>query len=217
MTWDRAGGILDDAHVVDGRWGIAPGALRTGSVGYDRMAAFGDQSWTDYEVEGDVTVHGLDHSGYRSPSNGPGVGILLRWGGHDTDGEQPREKATPYGALVFYRWTASGASVSESIQMIGGDSGDFGALRDSDTSKALAIGGTYRFKMRVDTDAVTGEHVYRFAFWDPATEPEPDLAGASAALVEYRAPAGSRAAGSAVLVAHHADVTFGDVTVRALA
>ena len=46
------------------------------------LLALGDLSWRDYTVTVPITVFGIDESGYAGASNGPGVGVMVRWQGH---------------------------------------------------------------------------------------------------------------------------------------
>jgi hypothetical protein len=73
----------------------------------------------------------------------------------------------------------------------------------------LTIGETYIFKMRVQTDT-DGAHRYWLKVW-PASGTEP-----GGWTVEGTAPAGDQplSQGSLLLVAHHVDASFGDITVQ---
>jgi hypothetical protein len=72
-------------------------------MGYDRLVAIGDRSWTDYEAEVHITVNEIEPN-YASPSNGPALGLLTRWPGHTLDGFQPARQWWPMGAYSFFRW-----------------------------------------------------------------------------------------------------------------
>ena len=49
IDWSTVTNISDVAQVVDGLWAIQPdGTVRTIQTGYDRLIAFGDETWTDY-------------------------------------------------------------------------------------------------------------------------------------------------------------------------
>ena len=98
--------ISDVAQVVDGDWVINPnGTVSATDIGYDRLLAIGDLSWTDYEVEVPIKVKSIDPAGFEYPSGAPAIGILMRWPGHyDEDGRQPRWGFSPMGALGWYRF-----------------------------------------------------------------------------------------------------------------
>ncbi len=86
--------------------------------------------------------------------------------------------------------------------MVGGDDG-----RNLATGPQtfLLFETTYVFKLRVET--VSGQHQYRFKVW-PQTDPEPAqwTLVASTALAEL-------ASGSALLLVHNIDATFGNVDI----
>lgn len=214
--WSSAASVSDAAQVVDGHWTISNGKLRLNSpsdADYDRLVAIGDDGWTEYQVTVPITIHGIDDTeGFDFPSLGPGLGLILRWSGHYQEaGEHPRTGWRDLGALGWYRWKDNGGSVETGLQMIGysvnaGGAGDEIATKSSVT---LAYATEYMFKMNV-MDTAQGA-TYRFKVWQ-ANKTEPvdwDMVGE---VTDGDAPDG----GSMLLVAHHVDASFGDVTVTPL-
>ena len=204
IDWATAGTISSVAQVLDGKWRIEAGALRTEQLGYDRFVAIGDTRWSDYEITVPVTVFGLDSSGFQPPSNGCGVGFLMRWPGHSdlpasVAGWQPKTGFLPLGALSWYEWRMSGARG----RMIGNG---LSALDQDSTGFQLAFNTEYMFKMRVETVPGIGGR-YRMKIWRAGT-PEP-----AAWLLDGQEESGDPQSGSLLLTAHHADVRFGDVAV----
>ncbi len=197
IDWSEIRDIQQVAQVVDGLWELTPDGIRTKVRGYDRLVAVGDLTWTDYEVTVPVTVHS------RGSSGSPGVGILMRWKGHTDDpvaGWQPKSGWYPLGALGWYRWFDSGA---KNLRIDGNKK----RLIDSTNSQKLKLNVPYVLKMRVETKPGKGGF-YRLKMWR-ANEPEPsgwDLKGQEAL--------NDPQTGSFLLLAHQADVTFGDVQVR---
>ena len=80
--WATATRIDDLAQVVDGEWALDGGGVRPTVFDFDRLLALGDLSWRDYTVTVPISVFGIDESGYTGASNGPGVGVMVRWQGH---------------------------------------------------------------------------------------------------------------------------------------
>lgn len=201
IDWANAGSIQNVAQVVDGEWSLQPAGVRTVDVGYDRLIAVGDISWTDYEITVPFTVYSIDTAGYAYPSNGPGVGVLMRWAGHTDIGvAQPNVGWRPIGALGWYRWQNPS---SERLML----TGSLGNTLDEDISgRKLQIGLPYLMKMRVESIIGQGS-VYSLKLWEVG-QPEPinwELTG----FGDLSTPQ----TGSLMLVAHHADVEFGNVSI----
>ncbi len=179
--------IQDVAQVVDGKWQLDGGELRTEEPGYDRLVAVGDSSWTDVEFLVPITLHD-------TPS-GLGAGVLLRWNGH-TDSPvmcgQPKCGYFPLGAILWF--------TGNRFEIYGND----GIIYDSTPFVAVA-GVTYWLRGRVETEA-TGSR-YQARFWEDGT-PEPQEWA-----VEGMGDLDDPVRGSALLLAHRADVSFGKLTV----
>lgn len=204
VDWSSVSNIQDVVQIVDGKWRLTASGVRTVEPYYDRVIAFGDSSWSDYEVTTTLTVHGVT-----APKTGPNdtgvthAAIALRWPGHDADGQQPSVKWYPLGATAEFR--------------LGGDLQNcrwriFDGKREyyveSDKRRAIEFEKPYRMKHRVETIS-DGNTRYRVKFW-PAHADEPaewDL---------QRIEPDDLASGSALLIAHHSDVTFGNIAVRSI-
>jgi hypothetical protein len=197
LAWANEKSLTDSSQVVDGLWEVVPEGLRTTEVGYDRLVAIGDTTWTNYEVIVPVTVHSIDSSGWNPVSGDPAVGFFMRWRGHTDDpvsGWQPKQGWRPFGAGGFYSFLQPRGRLEI-----------YPYLNDT-SGKRLSLGVTYTFKMRVETTP-TG-HLYKFKVW-AVGQPEPadyDLS--------YLAPLSAVADGSFLLLAHHVDATFGTVAVN---
>lgn len=209
VEWGGVADITQVAHVVDGEWSTSSGRLRTTAIGYDRLVALGDRSMTDYEVTVPVTVHSF--SANPGPNSGdPAVGILMRWNGHNdtvTPGSQPQQgwtpdgvNDTPFGAYALYRARSS----SPRLELR-----DHRASIKGTQGVTLQPGTTYVFKVRADANPGSGATTYSFKAW-AASDPEP-----AGWTLQFTAGTSDDqpASGSVVLLAHEADVSFGDVTV----
>ncbi|MFO7661450.1 MAG: InlB B-repeat-containing protein [Chloroflexota bacterium] len=204
--WASVNRIDDIAQVVDGQWAIDNGRIYPTVLAYDRLVAIGDLTWRDYTVTVPVTFYGIDANGYRAPSNGPGVGILVRWAGHydHGDGITPVHGWRRLGALAWYRWQRSGETYTEGLQLLGRG----GRILDTST-RQLAMGVTYYFKLDIQSPASPTEPAtYRFKVW-PAKESEP-----VAWDFEKVNLSGEPSGGSILLLAHHVDAHFGPVQVN---
>jgi len=126
---------------------------------------------------------------------------MARWQGHyEWDSVRPRWGWYPLGALGWFRFT--GADSQGLFNILGGDDG-----RPLATGPytSLPFGITYMFKLRVET--VGGQHQYSFKAWPQAeAEPAQWLLIGNTAIAEL-------ASGSALLLAHHVDATFGNVDI----
>jgi hypothetical protein len=188
------------AQVVDGRWALAGGGLRPAEVGYDRAVALGDIAWTSYEVEVPLTVHGVDPAGFAYPSQAPGLGLLVHWTGHTDShepGSQPKAGWEPFGAIGWWRWLDQS---SAQLEFYG--SGYY-------TPSTPAVGVRYLLKVRVESTPSQGA-MYRMKVWEEG-QAEPgqwDL--------NYSTSFSHHNYGSLLLLAHHVDATFGEVTVSPL-
>lgn len=208
VDWSNYGSVFQAAQPVDGLWTINGGQLETVVPGYDRFIAIGQgnmtgNGWKDYEVKVPVTVHSL---------NGPGsgVGIIVRWSGQYATDSDPAGGPTSgwrqIGALAWYRW----ASTTKGAFEILGNGGQ--GIVSPQTDKAIQLGVPYIFKLSVQSASLPGNTAtYRFKIWK-ASEPEPKQWYMTASGAE-----GEPAAGSAVLVAHNAMVSFGDVDIKSTA
>ena len=201
IDWSNVTNIQDVAQVVDGHWYLETNSVRPVAMGYDRLIAIGDVLWEDYEVTAALTVHGLDpYCDTNSCAGGHSlVGLLVRWPGHQDSGRQPNDKWFPMGSLSAYKWPG------ERLEIVRGSDGSSGG---QDNGATFPFGVPHFFKMRAET--VSGAHRYSAKFW-PQTDDEPS--GWSLTIDESLS---ETASGSVLLVAHHVDVSFGDVVVTPL-
>lgn len=197
INWSAYSDVMSAAQPVDGLWTIEGSGVRNVDVGYDRLLAVGDTTWTDYEVAVPITIHSIDPGGYNPVSGQPAVGIFIRWIGHTDDpfsGWQPLTGYYPSGALGMYAFNApeNGGERLEIWQHAFDLSGG-----------TLSLGSTYIFKMRVESLA-EGDH-YALRVWREGT-PEPSVWD-----LMYLDETRRASHGSALLLAHHVDATFGAV------
>ena len=205
VNWGAATKVSDVAQVIDGNWTIDNGAARPVIMEFDRLLAIGDLSWRDYTVTVPITILAMDPAGFPGPSNGPGIGVMVRWQGHFwVDGDtQPRTGWRRLGALAWYRWKNNPAP-AEGLQLLG-----HRGLLLGESTRTLSLGTPYIFKVSVTSNANPAKPaMYRFKVWEAAqTEP---------ATWDFEANGvnGEPRSGSIVLLAHHVDARFGNVTVN---
>jgi regulation of enolase protein 1 (concanavalin A-like superfamily) len=199
-NWGTATKVNDQAQVVDGKWGIDGGMAHIQAMGYDRIIDIGDVSWHDYEMTVPVRVDGLGPRNGAFLSGNSLVGFGLNWRGHTNTGStQPGYYWYPTGALGWYRWYEP----TPKFELRG--NGDSPIQRHNRFQ--LEFGTTYMFKARSDT--VSGGVEYSWKVW-PQGSAEP--AAWDLQITEPDGPA----TGSLILIAHHSDVRFGNVTVTSL-
>lgn len=207
--WGTASEVDDLVQVVDGSWEVNAGGARPLVFDYDRILAIGDLSWRDYTVTVPITVASIDDSGFFAPSNGPGVGVMVRWQGHykDPGDTSPLTGWRRLGALGWYRWTKPDPQqpdIVSGFQLLGHT-----GIKLEEDSRPLITGTTYIYKLKVQSNVdPTKPATYSFKVWEEG-QPEP-------ANYDFVKPGrtGEPPSGSVVLIAHHVDATFGDVTVE---
>jgi hypothetical protein len=197
IDWGSVTAITEVAQIVDGLWTVEGDSIRPVILGYDRLVAIGDvdASWDEYEVTVPITINEdpLD------PNSG-GVGIVLRWQGHQGV-TQPRTEWWHMGAYGYYRWRNYGPHLA--LRLDRDDPIENGSVQ-------LSIGTRYNFKMRVKTMPDQGGF-YSLKVWEDG-QPEP---GGWPLVAQDGSADPSN--GSLLLVAHRVDASFGDVTVVPLA
>jgi regulation of enolase protein 1 (concanavalin A-like superfamily) len=206
IDWRAAGSLQQAVQVLDGIWTIdtLTSTLRTLQLGYDRLVALGEQTWRDYEITAPITIHRFDSAGFAPPSNGGGVGFLLRWPGHSDlpatlAGRQPKTGYLPLGALAWYSYNSDG----ERLVIMGNN---LQILARETNGRRLTHGVRYIFKARVETLPGVGGR-YSIKIWQDGL-PEPpawDLTGDEALTDPQQ--------GCVVLAAHHVDASFGNISV----
>jgi len=212
IDWASKSRIEDWVQIVDGRWTLEGDSVRTAQLGYDRTLAIGDLTWDNYELTVPVTVHGLDPVCVNNPSDcrgSPAVHLAARWQGHyDWDDSQPEIGYYPIGGAASYRY--SNLSIACSRSQCPGSlivRGNQWQTLVQDTSRQLPFGVTYLFRLRAET--LADGHYYRVKMWQQG-QPVPaqwDLSGVEPLT------SSSLANGSALLVGHNVDVSFGDVSI----
>jgi hypothetical protein len=189
-------------YLMDGKWRNENGRIRTVEPYYDRILAFGDSTWKDYEVRTDVIFH--SHS---VPLPGPPtfgvahVAIAFRWPGHDRDENQPHVKWYPLGATCEFKISAGRDSCRWRMLYGRGP-----RTENKEQNRRIELGKRYQMAARVETlDA--GMSRYSAKLWDP-DRPEPDEWDLVGLKDHENCPSGS-----ALLLSHNTDVSFGNVSV----
>ncbi|MCI0622648.1 MAG: hypothetical protein L0387_13480 [Acidobacteria bacterium] len=208
VEWSKIDDPQKVGQYVDGKWSLEKNGLRTRQVGYDRVFLVGERSWKDYEVRTSITVHEV-----KQMSGGNGVGVILRFAGHISGGPrffpswQPKWGYQPFGAIGWLRWPSPFAPKPRK-QFFPGDSD---LTIDLSEFPAFSQGVCYGVRFACETlPGTDSEGVTRYSFklW-PESEREPEN-------WDWQQVQTSRTAlrtGGAALIAHHIDVTFGDVIV----
>ncbi len=212
IRWSEVKNPQDVGQIVDGHWKLTPAGLRTAQVGYDRIFLIGERTWRDYDVRTSFHVHGTPPE-----SRDAGVGLLFRFTGHVAGGPrffpsgQPKWGYLPFGAIGWLRWKSINEVPQPHTQFFhgGGERPIDKAVFPFRFSQTYAI----RFACRTLPDNPSGHGVthYQFKLWS-ADEPEP----AAWTWEQTQVSANALRSGGVALLAHHVDVTFGDVIVTPL-
>jgi regulation of enolase protein 1 (concanavalin A-like superfamily) len=195
-NWSGAARISDVAQVVDGLWGIEGADVRTLLPAYDRVIAFGERTWTNYEVSAPFTINQLTTDSWHQ-----GFGVGVGWQGH-AGTERPRIEY-PLGMICFYY--RRNPFESYHLWLLASET-PFDITHDG-RDDYLTPGVRYVMKMRTQNIG-NGTARYSCKVWRAGTA-EP-----SGWDVTSDWPA---RAGSVIIVADYADVSFGAVTARPIA
>lgn len=202
VIWKNVSNIQRVSQIVDGHWLLTEEGIRTSDPWYDRIIAMGDSSWRNYEINTSVIFHS-----YSAPIKGPpnyGVShaaLAMRWPGHDKDELQPHIKWYPLGATCEFQLKDNLDSCRWRIL------GDHN-LKTEDTYQHFTIKLGVRYYLRSQVENIEKDLTrYRVKIWQENT-PEPP--GWQLSAVEG---AKDLSTGSALLIAHNTDVTFGNVRI----
>jgi hypothetical protein len=209
IKWSEVENIQDVVQIVDGYWVISEYGLHNLDIYYDRMVAFGDSTWKNYEVTTTVTFHDFTPPAQGPPTyNVSHAAIATRWPGHSEDNLQPHRQWYPLGATSEFRLTNELDSCRWRI--FDGpkpNSENFYIEQPVEDFRKTELNKTYGMKHRVES--IGDENTkYSVKLW-PVEQEEPaewDFSGIeNNENVRY---------GSAALIAHNTSVTFGDVFVK---
>lgn len=205
VDWTKVRAIDEAVQVVDGRWRLEGGGVRTVEPYYDRILALGDRTWTDYTVTAEVTFHSYAPPLRGSPTYGVShAALAARYPGHFADDKQPHVQWYPLGAVAEFRL---GLDIAQSSWrfFVGGGPRKFPATSVEPDMRKVELGVPYKLKLRVDT-LPGGVAYYRAKSWKSG-EPEP-----TSWEMAVRDEQPLIRSGGALIVAHNTDVTIGRVT-----
>lgn len=200
FDWGATPDIQEVAQIVDGEWTVQADGIRPTTLGYDRLVAVGDMWWDDYEVTVPITIHGAEPR-FEFPSNGAAVFVVARWQGHRVwDDSQPAYGWWPLGGTGSIIWVDQ----SRTQLVLGGNK--VLPMAVGPVGQATEFNVPYKLKLRVET--IPGyTNLYSFKMWE-ADQPEPE-----SWIFQGQQRLWNPMFGSVLLVAHHTDVTFGNVSV----
>jgi len=210
-NWSSTGSIPELVQVVDGQWTYDPATagIRPLAPGYDRLLVLGQFDWRSYEATVPLTVHWFDQT-----RGSAGVGVGLGWQGHTSYGGMQPRLGHPYGGICSFGRSGPEPALPR-LEMVQntGDVED-GVVGAENPPRAITFGVPYTMKFR-RTDLGTGAARYRCKLWK-SSAPEPAGWDLTVDLPDRPGTTGPFP-GSALLLAHNADATFGDVQIVPLA
>lgn len=211
--------LQDAVDVMDGHWKLTEDGVRTVEPYYDRQFAFGDSTWTNYELRAEILFHNHLPPALGRKTAGPPylshshTSFAMRWRGFPDDGLAPRRDWQNLGGLIAVRsdrntpqkgcywWMHFGRGLP-------GKQGKR-SLVTQEQRYQITPGDRCLYRIRVET---TGDHQTRYSakLW-PLGESEPqDWQMVSTDEAE------SLDSGAVVFVVHHSDVTLCNVKVEAI-
>lgn len=211
IRWRDLADPREVGQILDGHWQLTPAGLRSIGPGYDRVFVIGNDTWRDYEVTGQVTFRRVTAVPGRQSATVKHAGFCLRWQGNsavpDLPPGRPKHGLHPRGGITWV--TYRDGKYPPLREFYPGDSEKFTSyapieLRDNEP---------FWLKTRCVTlpDAPDGSGVteYSLKAWRQG-EAEPAAWDYTVRQVSAKA----LRTGGLALVAHEADVTFGDLTIR---
>jgi hypothetical protein len=205
IDWSTVPSVQNVAQVVDGQWALqTDGTVRTMQVGYDRLLALGDVSWTNYQVTAEITVNSFDCHQFS-------LGVVVGWTGNTTDPNppvpQPDQPRTghPFFGYGSYATLATQTAPNAELNIYANSPSYPEKVLVQDNSGFSIIPGVkYIMKFAVQRNSNNTTSEYYLKVW-PASAAEP----ANWNLVAQ----GDASTGSVLLAAVQADVSFGKITV----
>lgn len=233
VAWSDPVRLSAHAQPVDGRWVLDGGGVRPAEIGYDRLMAVGDVTWSGYEVTVPITLHRFAALETTHPKGiGQLFGVLMNWVGHyqlpSMIDPRRRHKVMlreavqrplralgvkqpafpkafwlPQGALFSYHW--SEARQCHALRIESGQTGM--PLAEDESGYRIEPGTAHVFRCRSVRQS-SGLNRHLFKVWASGTR-EPDRW-----MLECDGLPGELHAGCALLLTHFSDVTYGPIAVR---
>jgi len=202
IDWSAGTKIEDVAQIVDGVWAVQPdGSVRTEQVGYDRLIALGDVTWTDYQVTAEMTINHLDCTQF-------GAGLVVGWTGHTNDSTQPQPDQPgtghPFFGLGWYATVHSDPPANAQLNIYANSPNYPEAVLIGDHTFVPVLGVRYLVKFAVQRNSNNTSSHFSLKIW-PASAAEPTNWNLQAD--------GDASTGSVLLGTFRADVSFGKIAV----
>ena len=198
--------IARETQILEGQWRFEGDGVRPVTTGFDRALILGDTDWIDYEVHAPFTIHSFNPTA----TQGAAVGLAVGWQGHNAWG-QPRH-GHPGGGLCLY--ARGNTDTSPYKLQIGYSPGPVHDTTLATKELSLATGVEYEMRFRQHDIGQAGSTRYSCKVWR-AGQPEPTAWDLVTDIPDWPGTTDQRP-GSAVLLAHEVDTTFGDATVNPL-
>lgn len=234
VHWGDGPSLSEHVQPIDGRWICDGDGVRPAEIGYDRLIAVGDVTWSGYEVTVPITLNRLAPLEETHPKGvGQLFGVLMNWIGHYQlpsmidprrrhkvmlreavhrplralglmEPAFPKAFWLPQGALFSYHW--SEARQCHALRIESGYTGM--PLVEDESGYRIEPETTHVFRCRSVRSPSSGLNRHSFKVW-PQGAVEP-----AKWLLECDGLKGELSAGCALLLTHFSDVTYGPIAVR---
>jgi LmbE family N-acetylglucosaminyl deacetylase/regulation of enolase protein 1 (concanavalin A-like superfamily) len=202
--WTSNASIAQESQILEGQWRYEGDGVRPLTTGFDRALILGDMNWTDFDMAAPFTIHSFNPT----TPQGSAVGLATGWQGHNAWG-QPRN-GHPGGGLCLY---AKQADDTFKLQL-GYSPGPVDDTIVTTKEMSLASEVRYMMRFRQQDGFQAGSTRYSCKVWR-ADQAEPSAWDLQYDIPDWPGVPGQRP-GSAVLLAHEVDATFGDTTITPL-
>jgi hypothetical protein len=170
-------------------------------MGYDRLLAIGDESWTNYEITVPVTVHARYSSDF-------GIGIVTGWQGHtnclNNNGCIANSQPNTGHPFFGLAWYINHFFQDFTVEEIYANSPSYFETPLINVPRVLNLGTPYMFKFLVNRNSPSGTH-YSLKVW-PVGSAEPST-------WDLVVDDSDTTLGSILLASYHGDVSYGTVII----
>lgn len=218
IHWTEIDTLQKAIQVIDGYWKITDRGIRSDKlhIGYDRCFAVGDTTLSNYEIRTTVRVNAF-YPKDSYPSFGAGFGILTGWRGH-TNNDTPGLRTQILQLLYPEDWQPYvGFTPYDGLFLVTPDDDNFSlnfSRNDYDLSyeEKVNFNTSETYSIIVQCENLNeNNREYSFKIWKSDGK-EPKKWNFKKVYEREHI----KKNGSILFIAHHADMTYGDITINSL-